>query len=191
MRGCRLACLFDRVRTLHSATCRCVRSSYSTPVTECTASTCHAHPCSLQSFSNHSLRPMLRGCVCSVRPDALEQAAATLQASHPEVIVAGLQCDVTNRVSVEELLRAVGDRFDGAPVVYLGANAGVLFPSSTVLTGSADEWNLTLQVNVIGVVNTLQTFVPAMIAHERDCCVVTTASIAGLVTGISGPVRVH
>ena len=57
-----------------------------------------------------------------------------------------------------------------------------------MLTGSVDEWNLTLQVNVIGVVNTLQTFIPAMIAHNHDCCVVTTASIAGLVTGISGPV---
>jgi NAD(P)-dependent dehydrogenase (short-subunit alcohol dehydrogenase family) len=121
----------------------------------------------------------------------LGKVAVALQLAHPEVAVKGLQCDVTNRGSVEELLSAVEDAFGGAPVVYLGANAGVLFPSSTVLTGSADEWNLTLQVNVLGVVNTLQTFVPAMLGNERDCCVVTTASIAGLVTGISGPVRMY
>ena len=122
-----------------------------------------------------------------MRPGALKKAAAALQAGHPDLLVKGLACDVANRGSVGELLRAVDDVFGGAPVVYLGANAGVLFPSSTVLTGSADEWNLTLQVNVIGVVNTIQTFVPTMLAHGRDCCVVTTASIAGLVTGISGP----
>ena len=63
----------------------------------------------------------------------------------------------------------------------------MLFPASTVMSGSADEWALTMQVNVLGVVNTLQAFVPAMVAHGKPCAVVVTASVAGLISGMAGP----
>jgi NAD(P)-dependent dehydrogenase (short-subunit alcohol dehydrogenase family) len=63
----------------------------------------------------------------------------------------------------------------------------VLFPRATVLSGSEDEWLLTLRVNVVGAVNTLQAFVPGMVGHGQRCVVVVTASIAALISGISGP----
>ena len=63
----------------------------------------------------------------------------------------------------------------------------MLFPASTVMSGSADEWALTMQVNVLGVVNTLQAFVPAMVARAQPCAVVVTASVAGLISGMAGP----
>ena len=55
------------------------------------------------------------------------------------------------------------------------------------MSGSADEWALTMQVNVLGVVNTLQAFVPAMVEHGQPCAVVITASVAGLISGMAGP----
>ena len=55
------------------------------------------------------------------------------------------------------------------------------------MSGSTDEWALTMQVNVLGVVNTLQAFVPAMVAHGQPSAVVITASVAGLISGMAGP----
>jgi NAD(P)-dependent dehydrogenase (short-subunit alcohol dehydrogenase family) len=121
-----------------------------------------------------------------VRGDALAAAAARLAAEFPSVRVLPVECDVTSRASVDAVAAAV-DRELGRPVVYLGANAGVLFPRATVLSGSEDEWLLTLRVNVVGAVNTLQAFVPGMVGHGQRCVVVVTASMAGLFPGVSGP----
>ena len=112
---------------------------------------------------------------------------AELGAAYPNVKVAGISCDVTDRASVAQLVDGIAKTFDGAPVRYVGANAGVLFPAATVLTGSESEWSATLNVNVIGVVNTVQAFVPVMLAHQQPCVIVNTASVAGLMSGYHGP----
>ena len=121
-----------------------------------------------------------------VRDGPLREAAEKLQHEFPSIRVLCVTCDVTERLSVEKLRVAVAQAFK-EPIVYLGANAGVLFPRASVLTGSAEEWRLTMDVNVLGVVNTCQGFVPTMVAHGKPCVVVTTASVAGLIGGQSGP----
>ena len=60
-------------------------------------------------------------CLTDVRPEALEEAAATLGAEHEGIRVVGLPCDVTSRESMGELLAAVETAFDGAPIAYLSA----------------------------------------------------------------------
>jgi NADP-dependent 3-hydroxy acid dehydrogenase YdfG len=61
---------------------------------------------------------------------------------------------------------------------------------STLLSGSTDEWASTFNVNVLGLVRTLQTFVPVMVAQRDTKSVVEiTASAAGVVFGNVG--RVH
>jgi len=139
------------------------------------------------AVAEHAAALGMHVCLADLRSKPLAAAAAKLAATHPGIKVAGIVCDVTDRASMATLAEGVASTFDGAPVRYLGANAGVLFPAATVLTGSASEWNVTMNVNVIGVVNTVQAFVPVMLAHELPCVVVNTASTAGLVTGFQGP----
>jgi NAD(P)-dependent dehydrogenase (short-subunit alcohol dehydrogenase family) len=67
-----------------------------------------------------------------------------------------------------------------APVGLLFANAG-LMRRGAVLSQPASEWQLTFDVNVMGVVNTLQAFVPAMVAHGEPARVVITGSQASFV----------
>ena len=81
---------------------------------------------------------------------------------------------------------AVEAAFPGRPLGAVFANAGVLF-NKTILGSSLEDWKTTLNVNVLGVVNTLQAFVPAMVAHGQPCAVVVTASVAGLISGMAGP----
>ncbi len=68
------------------------------------------------------------------------------------------------------------------PVDLLFNNAGIA-PYSSVSKLTYEMWDLTLGVNLMGVINGLQTFVPRMIERREGGYVVNTASGAGLVGG--------
>ena len=85
--------------------------------------------------------------------------------------------DVSKPEDMERLAAAAGD----AEVVCL--NAGVVGTSmGAPWEVPAEEWQRLLGVNLLGVVNGLRAFVPAMVARERPGRLVITASVAGLVT---------
>lgn len=67
------------------------------------------------------------------------------------------------------------------PVALLFANAGLLRKGSVLETSFAD-WRTLVSVNQLGVVATLQAFVPAMIAARRPAQVVVTGSTGSMVT---------
>jgi NAD(P)-dependent dehydrogenase (short-subunit alcohol dehydrogenase family) len=71
---------------------------------------------------------------------------------------------------------------DLGPVNLLFNNAGVA-PYASLSKLSYDLWDLSLDVNLNGVVNGVQTFIPRMIARGKGGYVVNTASGAGLVAG--------
>ena len=77
--------------------------------------------------------------------------------------------------------------FAGVPIQFLGANAGVMFTGSTLLTGSEQEWRTTYDVNVLGVARTLRAFVPVMARQREHSVVEITASAAGVQFGGAGP----
>jgi NAD(P)-dependent dehydrogenase (short-subunit alcohol dehydrogenase family) len=113
------------------------------------------------------------------------QAAARLSAAYPAVACVGIECDVTSPESLASAHAAVLHAFPGKRIGAVFANAGVSFPAQGVLGSSIDNWKLTFGVNVIGVVNTIKEFVPAMQADPgRGAAVLcTTASIGGLIKG--------
>lgn len=85
--------------------------------------------------------------------------------------------DVSRPDDLERLADAAGD----AEVVCL--NAGVVGDSLGVpWEVPAEEWQRLLEVNLLGVVNGLRSFVPRMLAGGRPGRIVVTASLAGLVT---------
>ena len=85
--------------------------------------------------------------------------------------------DVSRPEDMERLAAAAGD----AEVVCL--NAGVVGTSlGAPWEVPAEEWQHLLGINLLGVVNGLRAFVPAMVARERPGRIVVTASLAGLVT---------
>ena len=85
--------------------------------------------------------------------------------------------DVSDAEDMDRLAASAQD----AEVVCL--NAGVLGASmGPPWEAPAEEWQRLLDVNLLGVVNGLRSFVPAMLARERPGRLVVTASLAGLVT---------
>ena len=116
--------------------------------------------------------------IADVRQDHLDEALRKLRAGG--ATVHGIALDVADRESVaraaEETLRTFGK------VHLLCNNAGVsLFGPMDAAT--FDDWDWLMGVNVGGVINGIQAFVPHMKAHGEGGHIVNTASMAGLVTG--------
>lgn len=83
-------------------------------------------------------------------------------------------------VTAADDLRAFADECAGLPpVAALFANAGVL-RGGTILDMPLTDWRMLLEVNVIGVVATLQAFVPAMVAHGEAARVIVTGSTGSM-----------
>ncbi|QDI74284.1 MULTISPECIES: SDR family NAD(P)-dependent oxidoreductase [Leisingera] len=115
--------------------------------------------------------------------DALEQAAERLRsvaAANAPVLA------VPTDVSKPEELAALADAaFDAGDVAVLMNNAGI-----ARLSGSwenPDAWRAMIEVNLFGVLNGVQAFLPRMIAAARPAAVVNTGSKQGITTPPGNP----
>lgn len=89
-----------------------------------------------------------------------------------------VHCDVADRASVEDLAERAFAEFGAVHVLCNNAGVGAGGP----LEECADEdWQWVLSVNLCGVVNGLQAFLPRMKRQDGEKHVVNTASMAGLV----------
>lgn len=80
--------------------------------------------------------------------------------------------DVTDEAALRRVAEEVG------PVDILVNSAGIVGPNKPLLNTTTDEWRQVLDINVLGIVNTLRTFVPGM--RERGWGrVINFASMAG------------
>lgn len=107
-----------------------------------------------------------------VDADRLAAAAATIEGE-----VAAVAANVAHPADVEALAARTFDRFGAVHV--LCNNAGVTRPGAA-WDLDTEEWQWLLSVNVLGVVNGIRSFVPAMLAQREAGHVVNTASIGGL-----------
>ncbi len=115
-----------------------------------------------------------------VQQDALERAAAELQAAGAEVLA--LRVDVADAAQMAHLARRVQERFGAPHLVFnnAGVGAGGLIWENTV-----QDWEWVLGVNLWGVIHGVRLFTPMMLdAAQQDPQyrghIVNTASMAGL-----------
>ncbi|HEU0199892.1 MAG TPA: SDR family NAD(P)-dependent oxidoreductase [Burkholderiaceae bacterium] len=98
-------------------------------------------------------------------------------------VAIAVRTDVANAAEVEALADAAYGHF-GA-VHLLCNNAGVV-PAGrhrAIWEYPLEDWKWSLDVNLLGVVHGIRSFVPKMLAQNTEGHVVTTASVAGLVSG--------
>jgi len=115
----------------------------------------------------------------------LERLESELRAKGTEVYTEVF--DISDYASVEKFAGNVIKRFGSIDILF--NNAGVIAAGSTWET-PINDWHWLMKVNVMGVVHGIKAFVPAMIKQDRECRVVNTASIAGLVTVENSPAYV-
>lgn len=104
-------------------------------------------------------------------------SAERLQADGLEVTTLDLTgADVTADVTDEDALRRVAQQIGRVDVLV--NSAGIVGPNKPLLETTAEEWRHVFDVNVLGTVNTMRTFVPGMCGRGWGR-VVNFASMAG------------
>jgi short-subunit dehydrogenase len=118
------------------------------------------------------------GCavaLADVEKIALDETLKQMhEAGHAAIAV---PCDVRSMDAMEDLRRRAEERLDSIDIVCL--NAGVS-PSGPVLETNRETWRWLIDVNLMGVVNGLNVFVPDLVRRHRGH-VVITGSLAGLI----------
>jgi NAD(P)-dependent dehydrogenase (short-subunit alcohol dehydrogenase family) len=112
--------------------------------------------------------------IADVQPDLVEASTAELQ-ERGEVI--GVVTDVSDPASVQALAERTWEAFGGCHLLF--NNAGVGAPAAKPWESTPNDWRWVLNVNVIGVANGVQAFVPRMIEAGEEGVVVNTSSPNG------------
>jgi len=124
----------------------------------------------------------MRLVLADVQQDALDRAAAEMQALGAEVLP--LRVDVSKAEQVQALGAATLARFGAPHLVFNNAGVGA---GGLLWESSASDWEWVFGVNVMGVAHGVRVFTPMMLeAAQADAAwrghIVNTASMAGLLT---------
>jgi NAD(P)-dependent dehydrogenase (short-subunit alcohol dehydrogenase family) len=128
-----------------------------------------------RAFAEAGMKVML----ADVETSALERAVASLREVTSDI--RGVACDVADADSVERAAQATFDAFGHVHVVC--NNAGVA-AGGGIDTISLDNWRWVIDVNLMGVVHGIRTFLPHLRAHGEGGHIVNTASMAGMNGGL-------
>ena len=124
----------------------------------------------------------MRVAIADIGAGRLDAARAVIAAAGAaDVLVA--EVDVADAAALEGFAAAVTDRWGGADVVMLNAGIG---PGSTIL-GPSEVWQRMLAVNLWGVINGAQAFLPGMLARGQDGLILCTGSKQGITTPPGNP----
>lgn len=124
-----------------------------------------------QALAGAGMKVML----ADIEADALERAVESLRGQGHDV--RGVHCDVTDPASVEAAAQAAYEAFGNVHIVC--NNAGVA-GGSGIDDISLETWRWVLDVNLMGVLHGVRTFLPHIRAHGEGGHIVNTASWAGM-----------
>jgi NAD(P)-dependent dehydrogenase (short-subunit alcohol dehydrogenase family) len=116
--------------------------------------------------------------IVDIREDHLSTAMAYFR-TQPDTQVHAIRLDITDRAAyaraADEAERTFG------PVQLLCNTAGVS-QFGPMQNATYEDWDWQLSVNLGGVINGIQTFVPRMLAHGLGAHIVNTASMSGFLS---------
>lgn len=127
----------------------------------------------------------LKVCIADRGVDRLSNAASLLSALAPDGAssIMTQETDVSSIEQLQKLKTLVRERFGGTDILM--NNAGIQ-PGSTMF-GPAESWRHILDVNLWGVINGSQVFLPDMIERGRPGLVINTGSKQGITTPPGDP----
>lgn len=116
--------------------------------------------------------------IADLRPDHIDRALVEVREAGLASSIAALTLDVTDRAAFAAVAERMDIELGGIDILVNNAGVGVEGP---VLEAGFADWDYGLGVNLGGVINGLQTFLPRMIAHGRGGHVVNVSSLAAAV----------
>jgi NAD(P)-dependent dehydrogenase (short-subunit alcohol dehydrogenase family) len=121
-----------------------------------------------------------RGCqviIADLRPDHIATALARFARAGQSNTISAIELDVTNRAAYTEVAAKMQVDFGGIDILVNNAGVGSEGP---IRQAGWVDWDFGLGVNLGGVVNGIQCFLPQMMAHGRGGHIVNTASLAAV-----------
>lgn len=122
--------------------------------------------------------------IADIRQDHLDQAMAYFEQTDAQVHP--IRLDITDRKAMAEAADETERVF--GPVQLLCNTAGVSI-FGPMQQATYEDWDWIMNVNVGGVINGIQTFVPRMIEYGKGGHIVNTASMSGF-TPMTVPVYI-
>ncbi|TAI65562.1 SDR family NAD(P)-dependent oxidoreductase [Bradyrhizobium sp. Leo170] len=128
-----------------------------------------------RAFAEAGMKVML----ADIEADALERAVKSLAEFGPSI--RGTICDVADPASVED---AAGATFDAFGNVHILCNNAGVAAGGGIDAISLESWRWVIDVNLMGVVHGIASFLPHMRKHGEGGHIVNTASMAGMNGGL-------
>jgi len=126
-------------------------------------------------------RAGMRVVVTGRRAEHLDETAAVFAAHGLEVDT--MQVDVTDLEAMKLAADVVQARYGRIDILVNNAGIGLTGP---VVNATTDDWNWVIDVNIRGVGNGIQAFLPKIRAHGEGGHVVNTSSMAALMPIVAG-----
>jgi NAD(P)-dependent dehydrogenase (short-subunit alcohol dehydrogenase family) len=120
----------------------------------------------------------MKAVLADLRQDHLDSALAEFRQRGQSQSVHGIRLDVTDRAAMAAAADETERVFRKVHVLVNNAGVGIQGPFKGITFA---DWDFGLAVNLGGVVNGLQTFLPRIRAHGEGGHIVNTASLAALV----------
>jgi NAD(P)-dependent dehydrogenase (short-subunit alcohol dehydrogenase family) len=120
----------------------------------------------------------MKAVLADLRQDHIDEALATFKSRGQSASVHAIRVDVTDRAALAAAADETERVFGKVHVLVNNAGIGIQGPFEGI---TYEDWDFGLAVNLGGVVNGLQTFLPRIRAHGQGGHVVNTASLAALV----------
>ncbi|MCI4592321.1 SDR family NAD(P)-dependent oxidoreductase [Sphingobium sp. BYY-5] len=119
------------------------------------------------------------GCkvaIADIRQDHLDEAMAWFEGRGHDVMAVKL--DITDREAYARAADEVEAKLGPVELLFNTAGVSIFGP---LQNATYDDWDWQLDVNLRGVINGIQTFVPRMIARGKGGHIVNTASMSAFV----------
>jgi NAD(P)-dependent dehydrogenase (short-subunit alcohol dehydrogenase family) len=116
--------------------------------------------------------------LADLRQDHIDQATEKFKHSGQTQRVHAIRLDVTDREAMSAAARETERVFGKVHLLVNNAGVGIQGPFQGITYA---DWDFGLAVNLGGVVNGIQTFLPRIRAHGEGGHIVSTASLAALV----------
>jgi NAD(P)-dependent dehydrogenase (short-subunit alcohol dehydrogenase family) len=113
--------------------------------------------------------------LCDINEAGLADTADVVRAAGRDVVTA--RVDVSDAEQMAAFAAATHDHFDGVDMVVNNAGVGLI---GGFLDTSLEDWQWIVSINLMGVVQGCNAFIPAMVERSRGGHIVNLSSAAGL-----------
>lgn len=115
--------------------------------------------------------------IADIRQDHLDEAAAYFAAAGTPVFPVRL--DITDRADYAAVADRVEAELGGVQLLFNTAGVSHFGP---LQQATVEDWQWQIDVNLYGVINGIQAFLPRMLARGDECHIINTASMSAFVS---------